>query len=297
MKIAIVTCADMLNYNSSVGSEDELIHEYLSDRGLDLTFAIWDSPSVVWKNYDLLLIKSPWDYFDKIAAFYSWLKNMKSEGIPMLNSTEIIYWNADKIYLKEMQESEISIVPTLWLNKGSKFQPAALFDQLKCNKLIVKPRISGGAKQTFSIERTDQAVWEKVYPLVDESNFMVQPFLEGIVTEGEYSLIFFNGKFSHCVLKKAKKDDFRVQHFLGGTIHPMEPPASILKQAQHVIDLFAADCMYARVDGVQVAGVLQLMELELIEPFLFLFSHKNGVKNYYNALQEAIQNLDHSNGS
>jgi glutathione synthase/RimK-type ligase-like ATP-grasp enzyme len=149
--------------------------------------------------------------------------------------------------------------------------------------------VSGGAKNTFALTR--EAVPEimpVIHQLLQEESFLVQPFLPQIQTQGEWSFVFFNGKFSHCLLKKAKSGDFRVQHYLGGTIHPDVPPAGLLDTTAAYVDRFAKGCLYARVDGVMADNRFLLMELELIEPFLFLDTHPHSYENYYQALQELL---------
>jgi glutathione synthase/RimK-type ligase-like ATP-grasp enzyme len=117
---------------------------------------------------------------------------------------------------------------------------------------------------------------------------MAQPFLPQIQEEGEWSFVFFNGKFSHSLLKKAKPGDFRVQHYLGGTIHSAQAPAHLLKEATAYAEAFAKSCLYVRVDGLEVDKHFMLMELELIEPFLFLFTHPQGYENYYTGLMQLL---------
>jgi glutathione synthase/RimK-type ligase-like ATP-grasp enzyme len=113
---------------------------------------------------------------------------------------------------------------------------------------------------------------------------MLQPFIQEIELEGEWSFIFFASQFSHALIKKAKAGDFRVQSSFGGTVHPQDPSQHLLDSAQQYVDQFAKGCLYARVDGTIVNGKLMLMELELIEPFLFLDTNKKSLENYYQAL-------------
>ena len=133
---------------------------------------------------------------------------------------------------------------------------------------------------------TWQVKQEEIQNLLASEDFMLQPFIREVAEVGEYSYLFFNGKFSHAVLKSAKSGEFRVQHFFGGQIHTIDPSLIELVYIQKIIDEFAADTLYARVDGVWIKGVFYLMELELIEPYLFLFTSKEGRENYKNAIRE-----------
>ncbi|CAN5882271.1 hypothetical protein BH24BAC1_BH24BAC1_10420 [soil metagenome] len=286
MKIALVTCQSMGDYNNNVESEDELLSRYLREQKLEVSFAVWDDPEVDWQAFDVVVVKSPWDYFDKIAAFYAWLEQMEQRKVPLLNPAAVIRWNADKIYLRDVAEAGFLVVPSLWLNKGDGFEPRKLFGEWQTEKIIVKPRVSGGSKNTFALNRQEAEERKAALDtLFSEEGYMVQPFLAEVPEKGEWSFVFFGGQFSHSVLKKAKSGDFRVQHYLGGTIYPTAaPPAHLLAQATRIARHYAAECLYARVDGIEVGDHLVLMELELIEPFLFLFTHEPALASYHQAL-------------
>ncbi|RNI32951.1 hypothetical protein EFA69_00575 [Rufibacter immobilis] len=289
MKLALVTYDAITSYGSLSGAEDGLLIQYLSSKGLDITPEVWDNPAVNWEKYDLALFKSPWDYFDKFPAFRAWLDRIEALGLRTLNPISTIRWNADKHYLLEVAQAGLPVVPTALLKKGTRVHLEGYFTQFSTTKLIIKPSVSGGAKNTFIVTQDEaKAVVPRLEELLADEDFLVQPFMPQIQEEGEWSFLFFNGKYSHCLLKSAKSGDFRVQHFFGGTIHPQPAPAHLLPQAQKLVDQFARGCLYARVDGVAVGEELQLMELELIEPFLFLHTHEPALENYYQALRELM---------
>jgi glutathione synthase/RimK-type ligase-like ATP-grasp enzyme len=291
-QIAIATCQSLGNYTDNADSEDDRLFNFLQQKGLPVSFQVWDNEQVDWIKFDLIIIKSPWDYFDKIDAFYAWLDKLEQLGCNVLNPVKTLRWNADKIYFKDLEQAGIQVVPTVWLEKGSAFNAADAFNALGTNKIIVKPRVSGAAKNTFALNRdVAQAKTAEINALLQEEHFLAQPFLAEIETKGEWSFLFFNGKYSHTVLKTAKPGDFRVQHFFGGTIHTPVAPAGMQETAQQIVDKFASDCLYARVDGVELDGRLVLMELELIEPFLFLATSEGATERYYEALLAQLRNL------
>jgi glutathione synthase/RimK-type ligase-like ATP-grasp enzyme len=289
MKIAYVCYEDVGKYSSNVENEDQILLDFLKDKGLNLTREVWNDQAVDWAAYDLALIKSPWDYFDQIEEFYRWLNKLDNLKLDLLNPANIIRWNSDKHYLNEIAEAGLKVTPTLYFEKGERPDLNICFEKLQSEVLIVKPCISGGSKNTIKITRLN--VEEKtslVHGYLTEEAYMVQPFLKEIETDGEWSFLFFNGTFSHNLLKKAKPGDFRVQHYLGGSIHPEPAPPHLLKSAKEYVDQFAKGCLYARVDGLEINGEFVLMELELIEPFLFLFTNQDSYENYYIALTEMI---------
>jgi glutathione synthase/RimK-type ligase-like ATP-grasp enzyme len=289
-QIAIITCQSLGNYTTNADSEDDRLFQFLEEKGMPVSWQVWDDANVDWSRFDAVIIKSPWDYFDKIEAFYNWLDVLEKNEVKVLNPVKTLRWNADKLYFKDMESEGIKIVPTVWLEQGSKFNAQAAFSELGAEKIIVKPRVSGGAKNTFALTITEaENKTEEINKLLQQEPFLAQPFIEEIKTEGEWSFLFFNGNYSHTVLKTAKPGDFRVQHFFGGTIHTPTPPSKLLATAQHIVDKFAKDCLYARVDGVALNNDLVLMELELIEPFLFLSTSEGSLERYYQALMAQLQ--------
>jgi glutathione synthase/RimK-type ligase-like ATP-grasp enzyme len=290
LQIALVTCQSLGDYTANADSEDDRLFRFLAEKGHQVSFQVWDDEQVDWTAFDAILIKSPWDYFDKINAWYTWLDKLEALECRVLNPVKTLRWNADKIYFKDMEAQGVQLVPTVWLEQGSTFDADAVFEAIGQDKLIVKPRVSGAAKNTLAIERSEAGDYtERINALLQEEAFLAQPFLEQIKTQGEWSFIFFNGEYSHTVLKTAKSGDFRVQHFFGGSVHTPEPPADMLTTATRIVQQFAGDCLYARVDGVELGGELALMELELIEPFLFLSTSEGALERYYQALLQLLE--------
>jgi glutathione synthase/RimK-type ligase-like ATP-grasp enzyme len=290
MKIALVTYQDKGAYHAiNVSNEDDLLLNFLHDKGLTITKEIWNDKDVIWEDYDLAIIKSPWDYFDHIAEFYDWLQQMESLNIRLLNPVDILKWNADKRYLNDIKAAGLNITPTEFLSSTSDLELSKYFSTYDCEQIIVKPAVSGGSKNTFKLTKDNfESHLPLLKKLIEQESFIVQPFLKEIETDGEMSFLFFGGKFSHAVLKKAAAGDFRVQATFGGTVHPQNPSAEVIFKAKAYVDLFAKDCLYARVDTATINGELMLMELELIEPFLFLDTDTNALENYYRALSTLL---------
>lgn len=290
MNIALVTYQDKGAYTSPTAeNEDDSLLKFLQSKNLKIEKVIWNDPQVIWENYDLAILKSPWDYFDLIADFYNWLANLEDKNIRLLNPIDIVKWNADKHYLHDIEKAGLKVTQSIFIDKGQKINLQDYFEELRSDKMIVKPAVSGGSKNTFKVNTANaEEISTKLNGLLQEEDFILQPFLTEIEENGEWSFLFFGGKFSHALLKKAKSGDFRVQHSFGGTIHPQQPPKHLLTTAQQYIDQFAKNCLYARVDGAVVNGEFSLMELELIEPFLFLATEEKAFENYYEALMKLV---------
>jgi len=287
--IAIVSYFSTGAYDANTIDEDQILSSILTQEGISHEIVAWSDPLVVWSRFTTLLIKSTWDYFDYYPAFLNWIAEIQQLQIPVLNSLETILWNSSKRYLLEIEQNGFPVIAGMILEKGKPVNMAQIQEKIKSEIWVIKPLVSGGAKNTLKIPVLE---WEKFAPqvraLVEEEDFLVQPFVPEVADVGEYSLIFFNQVLSHAVLKTPAKEDFRVQHYFGGTIQTIEPSSRMLESCRSLVQKFAPDSLYARVDGVEIDGVFHLMELELIEPYLFLGLADQAIPNYRTALLQRL---------
>lgn len=232
---------------------------------------IWDNPHVDWSEYSAILVRATWDYIDKHAHFIETMEHISRLGIPFFNSFDTIKWNSTKDYLNELAQKGIQTFPTLTVSRKTTADVMPLISQKFGNiDLIIKPAISCGAHRTFKTRMDSiQELYENHYAL--EEHVLIQPFMPEVSIEGEWSLMFFNGEFSHAVLSTPKAGDFRVQRMHGGTVQLVTPAATMIKQAQKVLEAIPQGIpLYARVDFIRRDASYYLMELELIEPALFM---------------------------
>ncbi len=293
MRIALIVFQKPTANSQDISSnEDFELLNFLNGKGLDVSPEIWHDHSIDWKNYDVIILKSPWDYHEKIKEFTQWINKMDEYGIKFFNPVETIKWNFDKHYFKEIENENFQIVKSIFLEQNTVVDNFdEYFHQFKINKLIVKPCISASAWNTFVITKDNSKDYpQTINELLKEDSFIIQPFIEEILA-GEWSFIYFNQKYSHSLLKIPKKGDFRVQHIHGGSIRFEEAPAYLIQSADKIVRYFAQNTLYARVDGVEKDNDFHLMELELIEPFLFLNRETNSFENYYHALMNLLKKL------
>ena len=284
-KTAFVTCTQF----PKLTEDDLLATKALGELGISVEAVIWDDPSVDWPAYSDVVIRSCWDYHLKPKEFLSWLTILERAGTIVHNPVDVIRRNMEKTYLKELQEDGISIVPSLWLASGDKVHIADLLLSQGWQKAVIKPVISASAYQTSIISLQEEAEAQAMLPnLLNSGAVIIQEFAEEIRTKGEWSLIFFNKEYSHSVIKPPQQDDFRVQREHGGTSAAAVPAPSFVTQAQTIIEKIDAPLLYARVDGVERDGQLLLMELELIEPFLFFGYDKKAPAIFASALTELL---------
>lgn len=264
-KIALATSRKF----ASLTDDDRLLIEPLRRLDLAADAAVWDDPGIEWEEYDAVIIRSCWDYHLRLSEFLQWIAALERNGVQVCNPPRMIRWNSDKAYLRDLQKRGIPIVPTWWPEEQVDLRRQML--SLGWDKAVVKPRVSATAHRTELISVEDA---HRVQPLVDDlfrgPGAMVQKFMSEVQTRGEWSLIFFAGEFSHAVLKTPKAGDFRVQHDFGGLERSVDAPSFVKKAAAQVVTVLDRVPVYARVDGVEGDGRFLLMELELIEPALFL---------------------------
>src|SRR5690606_25858091 len=203
---------------------------------------VWSDAQVDWKQYTHLLIKSPWDYFDFYPEFLRWTGEIRKLGIVVLNDLDTIEWNSSKEYLLEIAAKGFPVISGMILKKGETPSLEKIRQDIHSETVVVKPLVSGGAKNTLKIPLANWTDFQKqVTQLVQEEDFLVQPFVPEVAEVGEYSLLFFNGQFSHAVLKTPAQSDFRVQHYFGGTIREIQPGEAMLNSAQRLMDTFGRD--------------------------------------------------------
>ena len=254
--------------------DDRLLADALSARGATVVGVPWSDASVEWTAYDAVVVRSCWDYFHRADEFHVWLDRLERDRARVHNDVRTLRWNADKSYLRELHARGVPIIPTRWLRHGGASSLRELRRDTGWSELVVKPTVSGGAHRTWRAEPGDEASDDaRLATMIGEGAVMVQPLVDEIEREGEWSLLFFGGGYSHAVLKRPRSGDFRVQREHGGSLAPAEPSPDVLAAAKRVLAALPFDGeppLYARVDGCVVDGELLLMELELLEPELFL---------------------------
>jgi hypothetical protein len=267
--VALVTYAAL----PTPTADDQLLVGALHQRGVRAEAAVWSDPDVNWGSYDAIVVRSCWDYFHRPTEFFAWLARLEAQGAPLLNGVDVVRWNADKRYLRDLEARGVSVVPTHWIARGQQTSLAEIRRETGWSELVVKPAISGSAHETWRSSPTTEADDARLSRMTVSGDVLVQPLVERIAEHGEWSIVFIDGAYSHAVLKRPRAGEFRVQIEHGGTFAPAEPPAEVLRQAAVALGAAPtrdAPSLYARVDGCVVDGVFVLMELELIEPVLFL---------------------------
>ncbi len=247
-------------------TEDDLIVEALEAKGAAARKIIWHQSPPESLSKQTVVIRTPWDYFQRLEEFLAWLRAIDAGEARLLNPLSVIEATIDKRYLVDMIGKGYALPKTM-LCPTTPVELAAALKDPAFAEAVIKPCVSGGAIGLRKIIAHDPASWEH---LDTKSPHILQAFLPEIETKGEISFVFFGGSFSHAICKRPKPGDIRVQIEWGGTVEQIHPDADLVEQAAAFLRFLPAPTTYARVDVVEVAGRLLLMELEVIEPELFL---------------------------
>lgn len=233
-------------------------------------------------EFDLVMPLVTWGYHFDPPRWHALLDRLEQERIPTANPVPLLRWNSDKRYLSELGRRGIAVIPTRTVEALDELALAAARADFG-DVLVIKPPISAAADGTHRLAAAD--------PVPSSARgrpMMVQPFLPSVAQEGEYSIMIFAGQFSHSIVKRPKAGDYRVQPHLGGTEQPCTPPEGGIELAKSALGAAPAEALYARVDMVRdAAGKLAIIELELIEPALWLQHAPDGGAAFGSAVRAA----------
>lgn len=264
------------------------IAEHLRARGCTAEVREWGSDD----RYDaeLVVVRSTWDYTECRDEFLDWLREVEQTS-RVINPTSVIAWNSHKAYLHELADAGICVVPTQIVSAGASIEEQRAALAASGQRVVVKPAVGAGARGAMFAPSTDPQLVEHLAELAAQRDVLVQPYVEAIATTGEISLIYFNGELSHAVRKLPGPGDYRIHEHLGGSTQPHEPSAAetaVAERALRRVDS-ATSLTYARVDLVELPDGPAVMELELIEPFLYLSYAPGSAERFADALVAEVR--------
>lgn len=289
-KVALTSCNNVLAIAPDACDETDSVIRALRRLNIDAKVVTWDEATINWSNYAGVVISQTWDYSQKFESFMQWLNNTSIQT-KVFNSPRIVRWNADKIYLKELEAHGVRIVPTLWVNSTSPADQAVLATKIaekQWSSLISKASVGCDADSVKKFDAYNDEAHAYTLNLfsMGHHTVLLQPYLEGIRSFGEVSMIYIDSSFSHAVLKTpaADENEFRVQEKFGGAYVPMDATNDMLQLGSSVVHalktLFpdAEDApLYCRIDIIPLNNEKDIekcdfavSEVELIEPHLYL---------------------------
>jgi len=269
--------------------DDRLAADALRERGVEAQPALWNAADVAWDRFELIVIRSTWDYPDHPVAYARWVESFLPTPRRLWNPPRVVLSTLDKRYLIELGQQGVTVVPTAVITAADEEPLRAILDRYGWNHVVIKPAVSASARGTWRSRRAAAADDEARFLQQRRGrDLLVQPFCPEIVAVGEWSLVFFAGEYSHAVLKQPAIGDFRVQRQFGGRPAAAAPSARLVEQAAAILPRLGGPLLYARVDGIERDGELVLMELEVNEPHLFLSSSREAPARFADAIVRAL---------
>jgi hypothetical protein len=280
MDVALVTYAGL----PDLDADNALLLPALAERGIQAQPVVWNDPTMDWSIPKLTVIRATWDYHHQHHAFLSWAERI-SHRHNLWNPFAIIRWNTHKSYLRNLEQQNIPIVPTIWLEREAKTNLSSLMARQGWQKVVVKPAVSASAYATILVTaETIQHGQSHLDHFLSTHDMLIQPFLSTVISSHERSLIFIDGEFTHAIKRKPALDlDPSARSLL--TV----PQDDELLLAQRILRLLPSSPLYARVDLIHdEAGTLRLMELELVEPALWFSLAPHVIQLFADAIARKI---------
>lgn len=260
------------------------ISEAGKERGLQFDVVFWDHPDLTTLGYDAAIIRSCWDYHQRPEQFVATLEACESSGLPVFNASRVVKWNARKTYLRELGPTAIE---TIWADRADATTVAAAFDALDADEIIVKPQVGAGSIDTVRLARKS---WNEAdLAGAPRGAAMIQPFLPAIETEGERSLFWFGGVFSHAIRKVPNAGEWRANMPGLTRFFAEAPPPAALQAAEAARAHAPEELLYVRIDLVLGDdGAWRVIEIEAIEPHLFLDLAPEGGRAFVGAMARVL---------
>lgn len=269
--------------------DDRLLIPALERLGIRAEPAIWSDRSIRWRAFDAVIIRSCWDYHVRFAQFEAWLDALQADSVPLWNPASMVRWNADKRYLLDLAGRGVATIPTMIAMRGRADTVESLAAAEGWSRFVIKPAISASGYETFALRMPlDDASRAVIARVAGLGTVLVQPFADEVARSGELSFTFFDGAFSHATVKRARPGEFRVQTEHGGTVESIGVEPALIEQAAAVVGSLDERPMYARVDGITRGDALLLMELELIEPNVFMSYSEDAAERFARAIAQRL---------
>lgn len=265
-------------------NDRKLLYAAAAERGFSFETVYWDEPDLPQRGFDAAIIRTCWDYHQRLEQFIAALEAHERAGLKVFNLPSVVRWNSRKTYLKELGAAAI---PTVWLDKSEPHAISRAFDELDAAEIVVKPQVGAGSIGTVRLRRNS---WSDA-DLIAGPNAaaMVQPYMRAIETEGERSLFWFGGQFSHAVRKVPNAGDWLANIPAKTRFFAEAPPLAALEAAESARACAPGDLLYVRIDLVLGDDERwRVIEIEAIEPYLFLDFAPEGAGFFCDALTRVL---------
>jgi glutathione synthase/RimK-type ligase-like ATP-grasp enzyme len=277
--------------------DDHLARDPLRALGWSLDEVPWTTP-VEWSRYDAVVIRSTWDYARDVEGFVATLASVEAAGVPLWNPTSMVVNNLDKRYLRGLENRGVPTPHTLWVDELDISTVGGLHDALGVDDVVIKPVVGANAEGVARVRRGRDPRPRAAAALAGLRGraVMVQPYLPSVASDGELSVVYIGGRISHCVRKRPRPGDFRVQEDFGGSVEITRPTAALGAAAEAALAAVDGDPLYARADLIAAEAGYLLMELELVEPSLYLSLQPSAPVRLAEAIDRRCRSSDAAGG-
>jgi hypothetical protein len=292
MDVALVTCSEW----PRLGHSDSFLLRALVARDIDASPCAWNDPTVDWSRPLVSIIRSPWDYYRQPAAFLEWARQA-SQMHTLWNPFPLLQWCTHKRYLCDLEERGIPIIPTLWYTRGSSVDLVQLMRERGWSEVVLKPAISGNGYGTILIKRDLASTEGQLYldHMLSLQDMLIQPFFASVLSRGERSIVVIDGQVTHAVVRSPIRG---VAHLPGHETSELPenslitPSKEEIQLAYSIVDLLPTPTLFARIDLVNdEAGQLHVMEVELVDPRLWLEWVPAAVERFADAIAREVQQV------
>ena len=297
MRVAVLRCQRLPRFVTweipnvdELFADDRMLIAEFAKRGVEAASVSWGDPSVDWSAYDLALIRSTWDYIDEPERFLGVMATIERSTCMLFNPLRAVRWNSDKRYLFDLNDWGVPTVPTYRTEVADRDRLQKTILTEGWREAILKPTVGAAGHHVHRVAARDVAgTLDGLAERHRHLEFLAQPLVDSVVTEGEWSYVFVDRAISHVLLKKPAAGDFRAHGIYGGSVELVEPPPGDRRQAEAMHGRLPFDLLYARLDLVRVGGHLAIMELELVEPILYFDLAPAGVGRLVDATMVRLQ--------
>jgi glutathione synthase/RimK-type ligase-like ATP-grasp enzyme len=283
----LVTCDTV----ATLDPDDRLLANELTNRGRTVAAAVWSDPSVDWRRSKVCVLRSTWDYHGRFSEFAEWV-DRASRVTTIWNPPELLYWNAEKRYLRDLEAAGVRIVPTVWARRGENVSLLECCERYDSPDVVIKPARGAATHDVLLVHRNDGSLaagQAHLNRLLAAGDALVQPYFHSVMTYGERALVFIQHRYSHAVKKKPFDTVLAVR---GSTIAVVEATPDEVYLARKAVAQVPGRAMYARVDLLRDRdGNPCVSEVELIEPALYLAAHPSARTMLADAVEREIKSI------
>lgn len=271
---------------------DDLVKPHLAALGWQVDDVSWHDNNINYAQYNMVIVRSTWDYQAYASEFMHTLERINSAGTQLENPLALMQWNVSKAYLRDLENQGVAILPTLWFETFNSKEILAAFKHFSVTEIIIKPLVSANADFTYRLTEEDFLFQQQsIKSELGNRSIMVQAFEKSILEQGEYSLFYFDGQYSHTINKRPASGDFRVQEEHGGQLFTVAPSQGMLELAERTLAALPHNALYARVDMLETAKGFAIIEVELIEPSLYFNMDEESPKRFAQAIVNRARSL------